>query len=157
MRTAALVIVLSLVVSLFACSAAPGNDATPFGPDESGGALAGDTCHNGYYTKPTTDGVYYVSDFGCSLAADGTHYTDPGDNCIPGCLSHAQQTICAGLSGPACENKVTWYTADAARFGCMGRVQVTNPANGKSAVLLVLDYGPGCRVEDGVSLSLIHI
>lgn len=141
---------LSLVA---ACSSAP----TDAPADDSNNALAGDTCTHGYYTKPAADHVYYATDFGCSIAPDGSHFSDPTDNCIPGCLARAQQTICAGQSGPACEDTVSWYTADAARFGCMARVQVTNPANGKSAVLLALDYGPGCRVEDGVHHPVVDM
>jgi hypothetical protein len=134
-----------------ACSSAPG--ATSSQDDD----LRGDTCSHGYYTKPATGGVYYATDFGCSVKEDGTHFSDPGDNCIPGCLAQAQQSICAGKSGPACEYAVTWYVADAARLGCMSRVQVTNPANGKSAVMLVLDYGPACRVEDNVSHAVLDM
>ncbi len=155
MRTALIVVLLTLVVSVVACGAAP-DDANAV-PDQGDNALAGDVCTHGYYTKPAADGVYYASDFGCSVKGDGTHFRDPTDNCIPGCLAQAQHTICAGKSGPDCEYAVTWYVADAARFGCMSRVQVTNPANGKSAVLLVLDYGPGCRVEDGVSHAVLDM
>jgi hypothetical protein len=139
-------------VVLVACSSAPQD-----GVDDGSTDLAGQTCSHGYYTKPAADGVYYATDFGCSIAPNGTKFKDPGDNCIPGCLSTAQQSICAGLSGPDCEDKVTWYTADAARFGCMSRVQVKNPSNGKSAVLLVLDYGPGCRVEDNVNHPVLDM
>ena len=71
--------------------------------------------------------------------------------------SQAQKKgICAAAdTGRACEEKVNWYTADGARFGCLARLRVTNPANGKAVVALALDYGPGCSGEARVSKAVL--
>jgi hypothetical protein len=153
MRIQVLSVALVTLGAMLACSAPPGDDGAVGGS----ASISGQTCTNGYYTQPAANGVYYATDFGCSIAADGSHYTDPGDNCIPACLSTAQQSICAGMSGPDCEDAVTWYSADAARFGCMARLRVTNPANGKVAILAALDYGPGCSVEDNVDHAVLDM
>jgi hypothetical protein len=59
------------------------------------------------------------------------------------------------MSGPGCEESVTWYTADAARFGCLARLKITNPANGKSVIAVALDYGPACWVENNVNYPVL--
>ncbi|HEY6463936.1 MAG TPA: hypothetical protein VIY73_27390, partial [Polyangiaceae bacterium] len=61
----------------------------------------------------------------------------------------------AGSTGPQCEEAVGWYTADGARFGCLARLRVTNPANGKALIAVALDYGPGCSGENGVSHAVL--
>ncbi|MGH7296769.1 MAG: hypothetical protein ACRELB_17655, partial [Polyangiaceae bacterium] len=115
------------------------------------------SCTGSYGTEPVDDGNYYMSSFGCWVDTSGGIQTDPGDNCIPSCLSKA---IAAGLcppgtAGPACEESINWYTADAARFGCLARLRVTNPANGKKLIAVALDYGPGCSGENKVSHAVL--
>lgn len=100
-------------------------------------------------------GSYYVTSFGCWTDADGESHGDGDDNCVPYCQSGAAaqgrgaeyDALCGGLSGRACEEAVNWYVADSDRFGCMTRLRVTNPANGKAAVVVVLDKGPSCAIE----------
>ncbi len=115
------------------------------------------SCPGSYGTVPSTSGDYYVTAFGCWTDATGGIHTDPGDNCIPYCLAKAKASgLCLpGDTGPDCEERVTWFTADGARFGCLARLKVTNPANGKSVVAVALDYGPGCSVERSVSFPVL--
>ena len=55
------------------------------------------------------------------------------------------QGLCdSSLSGPECEAQIAWFSADADRFGCGGRIRVTNCDNGLSVVLAALDRGPNC-------------
>jgi hypothetical protein len=114
------------------------------------------SCPGSYGTTRALDGNYYVTEFGCWVDDAGVH-TDPADNCIPSCLKQAQA---AGLcdpngAGPDCEEKLGWYTADGARFGCLQRLRVTNPANGKSLIAIALDYGPGCSGEATVQHAVL--
>jgi hypothetical protein len=111
------------------------------------------TCTGSYGKTISTDGDYYLTSFGCWVDGAGTVHTDPGDNCIPTCLDKAIAAgLCpAGSAGPDCEEAIDWYTADGARFGCLQRLRITNPANGKSVIAVALDYGPGCSVEASVS------
>ncbi len=115
------------------------------------------SCSGSYGTVPVDDGNYYLTSFGCYIDASGNVQTDPGDNCIPSCLSKAIQAgLCpAGSQGPDCEEKITWFTADGARFGCLARLRVTNPANGKSVIAVALDYGPACSVENSVNHAVL--
>jgi hypothetical protein len=115
------------------------------------------SCTGAYGTVAVNDGNYYMSSFGCWVDTAGTVHTDPGDNCIPSCLSKAISAgLCpAGSSGPACEESINWYTADGARFGCLARLRVTNPANGKALVAVALDYGPGCSGENNVQHAVL--
>ena len=93
-----------------------------------------------------------------AAGTQGNVHTDPGDNCIPSCLSQAQSSgLCSGMTGPQCEQSVNWYMADGGRFGCLARVRVTNPKNGKSAVLVALDYGPSCTVENNAGGPVIDM
>ena len=105
------------------------------------------SCSGSYGTTPVNDGNYYITSFGCYVDSSGNVQTDPGDNCIPSCLSKAVSAgLCpAGSSGPACEEAINWYTADGARFGCLARLRVTNPATGKAIVAVALDYGPAMQ------------
>jgi len=138
-------------------------------PDGGGGgggdpiSLPGDeasswSCTGTTGTSYPADGSLYVTSFGCWTDSGGIAHGDGDDNCIPWCMSGASlhgteaeyDALCGGMSGPECERSVNWYTADADRYGCMTRLRVTNPANGKSAVLVVLDRGPACFVEDSV-------
>jgi hypothetical protein len=114
-------------------------------------------CSGSYGTEKAQDGDYYTSAFGCWKDVNGVVHTDPGDNCIPSCLSKA---ISAGLcdkgdDGPTCEERVTWYTADAARFGCLARLRITNPQTGKAVIAVALDFGPSCTVESRVSKAVL--
>ena len=104
-------------------------------------------------TTPAADGRYALTAFGCWVDADGRAHGDRGDNCIPACLAEARR---AGLclpneSGPECERRVTWFTADAARFGCLARVKITEPRSGRAVVAVALDLGPACRVERSIA------
>ena len=76
------------------------------------------SCTGEWGTTPASNGNYYLTEFGCWVDDAGVH-TDPDDNCIPACLAQAQAAgLCASTdTGPQCEERVTWYTADAGRFG----------------------------------------
>ena len=139
----------SLILLLVACSAGTGE------PDGTSAAEVGGVCQGSYGHTKAADGQYFISAFGCWVDAAGGKHGDSGDNCIPACLSQARAAgLCTG-SGKQCEESVTWYVADAARFGCLAHVRVTNPANGKSVIAVALDYGPGCRVENSVSKPVL--
>jgi hypothetical protein len=114
-------------------------------------------CTGSYGKVAVDDGNYFITSFGCYVDASGQVQTDPGDNCIPSCLAQAQAAgLCVpGSTGPECEESVNWYTADAARFGCLARLRITDPASGKSVVAVALDYGPGCSVENSVSHAVL--
>ncbi len=107
------------------------------------------SCPGSYGTEKSTSGDYFITAFGCWADATGAIHTDPGDNCIPYCLAQARSSgLCLpGDTGPQCEERVTWYTADGARFGCLARLRVTNPATGKAVIAVALDYGPACSLE----------
>ena len=117
------------------------------------------SCAGSYGTIPSQDGNYYLSSFGCWVDTDGGTHTDPGDNCIPGCLSQAKAAglcLCEATdTGPECENRVNWFTADGARFGCLQRLRVTNPANGKALIAVALDFGPACAGEATVQHAVL--
>lgn len=115
------------------------------------------SCSGPYGTERALDGDYYISAFGCWLDAAGVEHTDPGDNCIPSCLAQAKRAgLCdASDSGRQCEERLNWFTADAARFGCLTRMRVTNPRNGKALIAIALDYGPGCPGERRVSKAVL--
>lgn len=89
--------------------------------------------------------LFSTSWFGCYYDEGGELVQDPSDNCEFACGS---QGLCDdGQSGPECEAGLQWFAADADRFGCGGRVRVTNCANGNQVVLVTLDRGPNCGVE----------
>jgi hypothetical protein len=116
------------------------------------------SCNETWGKTKAENGDYYATAFGCWKDANGVSHSDPGDNCIPACLSQAKSSgLCANLTGPQCEEKVHWYAADAGRFGCLARLRVTNPANGKSVVVVALDYGPNCSVEKQVNHAAIDL
>jgi D-alanyl-D-alanine carboxypeptidase len=116
------------------------------------------SCGGTWGTTKAANGDYYTTAFGCWKDANGTSHQDAGDNCIPACLSQAKSSgLCAGMTGPQCEESVNWYAADAGRFGCLARLRVTNPANGKSVVVVALDYGPNCSIEKQVSHAAIDM
>jgi hypothetical protein len=114
------------------------------------------SCNGSYGTDRALDGDYYLTSFGCWVDPSNTIHTDPGDNCIPSCLN---QAIAAGVcnasdDGPTCEERLNWFTADGARFGCLQRMRVTNPATGHSVIAIALDFGPACSVEATVSKAV---
>jgi len=116
------------------------------------------SCTGAYGTTKASDGDYYVTAFGCWKDAAGVAHGDSGDNCIPSCFAQAKAAgVClAGETGKQCEERVTWFTADAARFGCLAKLKVTNPANGKSVIAIALDFGPSCTaVEDKVQKGVL--
>lgn len=105
------------------------------------------------------NGDYVATAFGCSIGENGEQLNDAGDNCIPACLSALKSsgTCASGMSGPECERAITWFVADRDRFGCGAKVRVTNEANGKSAVLMVIDAGPACWVENEVDTGVLDM
>lgn len=116
------------------------------------------SCTGAYGTTKASDGDYYVTAFGCWTDAQGTLHGDSGDNCIPSCFAQAKAAgVCLpGETGKQCEERVTWFTADAARFGCLAKLKVTNPANGKSVIAIALDFGPSCTsVENKVMKGVL--
>ncbi len=139
------------------CSASYLEASSSSSSSSSGGAATW-SCTGSYGTTKMANGQYYATEFGCYLDSNDVAHQDPGDNCIPACLSQARSSgLCAGMSGPDCEESVAWYAADGARFGCLARLQVTNPQNGKAVVVVALDYGPACSVEDKVSHAAIDL
>jgi hypothetical protein len=116
------------------------------------------SCDGKWGTRKAEDGDYYATAFGCWKDASGTMHQDPGDNCIPACLSQARSSgLCANMTGPTCEATVRWFAADAGRFGCLARLRVSNPENGKSLVVVALDHGPSCAIEKRVSHAAIDL
>ena len=108
------------------------------------------SCTGSYQgTTQPADGKYDLTAFGCWVDASGVKHGDSGDNCIPGCLAKAKSAGLCSTSdaGKACEERVSWYVADAGRFGCLQRVKIVNPSNGRAVVAVALDYGPACWVE----------
>lgn len=89
--------------------------------------------------------LFSTSWFGCYLGDDGEIVQDQSDNCEFAC---GPMGLCdPGASGPECEAGLQWFAADADRYGCGGRVRVTNCDNGNAVVLVTLDRGPNCGVE----------
>ncbi|GAC1351656.1 MAG: hypothetical protein NVSMB1_06760 [Polyangiales bacterium] len=111
------------------------------------------TCPGKLGATKLQSGDYFITSFGGWIDQSGVAHGDTADNCIPTCIDEAKAAgICKpGDSGKACEQRVGWYAADGQRFGCLAHVRVTNPANGKSVVLLALDHGPDCSYENKVS------
>jgi hypothetical protein len=127
------------------------------GDDLCLGTSDGWSCSGSWGTTPSQSGDYFITAFGCWTDSIGDVHTDPYDNCIPGCLDEARAAgVCgAGESGPACEERLNWFVADAGRFGCLARLRITNPATGASVIGIVLDYGPGCSIEQAVSKPVL--
>jgi hypothetical protein len=93
-------------------------------------------------TEIPSNRMYSTSWFGCYREEDGSIYQDPYDNCEFAC---GDQGLCGGNPGPECEADLQWFAADADRYGCGGRIRVTNCDNGQSVVLVTLDRGPNCN------------
>ncbi len=135
-----------------------GSSSSSSSSSSSNGGAASWSCDGSFGTTKMADGEYYATAFGCWADAQGNAHQDPGDNCIPSCLPQAKSSgLCAGMSGPACERATEWFAADAARFGCLARIKVTNPKNGKSVVVVALDNGPSCTLEKKVSHALLDL
>ncbi|MGE0395091.1 MAG: N-acetylmuramoyl-L-alanine amidase [Kofleriaceae bacterium] len=137
--------------------AAPGG-GMPGGGMSGGCELATDapwSCSG--LTGRTTNaaGTYYTTSFGCWVDSNNTPRGDAGDNCIPAC---SLATIgCSGLTGPQCERMHNYYTAGSDRFGCGTKVKVTNPDNNKSVVLISIDRGPNCTIENNVDFWVLDM
>jgi uncharacterized protein YraI len=124
-------------------------------PDDGGSSWS---CTGSFATTKVAGGNYYSTSFGCWVDANGNAHSDSGDNCIPACLAKAKADgLCAGMSGPQCERETNWYAADSGRFGCLTRLKVTSLKNGKSAVVVVLDAGPACWVENKVKAGVLDL
>src|SRR5690242_12242055 len=105
-------------------------------------------CNGLYNTQPSPTGQYVATDFGCS---SNPYFTDPTDTCgSAACIQSAyDEGVCSSSQSHAsCQRAVNWYSIGGARFGCGARLLVTNPQNQKSVVVMVLDNGPSCSVEN---------
>lgn len=107
-------------------------------------------------TEIPSNDIYSTSWFGCYRKTDGTIYKDPYDNCEFAC---GNKGLCAStLTGPECEAELQWFAADADRYGCGGRIRVTNCVNGKQVVLTTLDKGPNCKsVEKPIGAPVLDM
>jgi hypothetical protein len=117
--------------------------------DDSGCSLASDgpwSCSGLTGSSTNASGGYFTTSFGCWVDSSGVPHGDAGDNCLPACP--LSSIGCTGMSGPACERFLNWYVADSDRFGCGTKLEVTNPENGESAVVIVIDRGPNCSIEN---------
>lgn len=136
-----------------ACSSAPGDPAA-----SSASAVGGfPGCSGIFNTNPSPTGAYYATDFGCS---SDPYFTDPGDTCgSAACIQSAyDEGVCTSSQSNAdCQRTVNWYAVGGASYGCGARLQVTNPANGKSVVVMVLDNGPSCAVENDASFWVLDV
>lgn len=129
----------------------------PPAADECMGSGSPWSCSGIQGTAKAADGDYFLSSFGCWIDDHGIPHADPGDNCVPLCLQQAQAAgLCApGDSGPTCERKIQWYTANSGRFGCLQRLRISDPQTGQAVVAVVLDGGPACWVEHKVSKAIL--
>jgi len=94
-------------------------------------------------TEIPPNALYSTSWFGCYFDEGGEIVEDPFDNCEFAC---GNQGLCpAGQSGPECEANLRWFAANVDRYGCGGRIRVTNCANGNAVILTTLDRGPNCN------------
>ena len=116
-------------------------------------------CGDNIGTTLPADNKYILTVFGCWKDNQGTVHQDSGDSCVPGCLKQAHQmSLCPwDADGPACEEYIQYYSTSSYRYPCMTRLQVTNPDNGKSVVVVVIDGGPACWVEDNVNHAVIDV
>ncbi len=114
-------------------------------------------CSGSFNTKPSPNGSYYATDFGCS---SDPAFTDPGDTCgSAACIQSAfDQGLCSsGESDATCQRDVNWYSIGGASYGCGARLKVTNPSNGKSVIVIVLDNGPSCTVENEADYWVLDV
>ena len=147
-------LVASVLISFaVACSSAPA-DSTSAASEATGGFPG---CHGVFNTNPSPTGAYYATDFGCS---SNPYFTDPGDTCgSASCIqsAYAEGVCTSGQSKADCQRAVNWYSVGGKSYGCGARLQVTNPANGKSVVVMVLDDGPSCRVENNAGFWVLDV
>jgi hypothetical protein len=135
------------------CAAPPGDGAASSNAASSG--FPG--CSGLFNENPSPTGAYYATDFGCS---SNPYFTDPGDTCgSASCIQSAfDQGVCSnGESNADCQRAVNWYSVGGASYGCGARLQVTNPSNGKSVVVMVLDNGPSCTVENDANFWVLDV
>jgi hypothetical protein len=132
---------------------------TPPADDVCMGTSATFSCTGSYGTTKAENGDYYITTFGCWTDASGVTHGDPGDNCIPACLSKARSSgLCqSSWSGKTCEEKTNYFVADSGRFGCLQRLRVSNPANGKQVIVVALDAGPACWVEQNAQKAILDV
>jgi hypothetical protein len=150
MRALLLPVVSALLVA--ACS------SNPWGNGTTAGALGGfPGCTGSFNSEPSPTGAYFATDFGCS---SNPYFNDPGDVCgSASCIASAYtEGVCSsGQSHADCQRAVNWYSIGGARYGCGTRLRVTNPNNGKSVVVMVLDNGPSCKVENKVGFWVLDV
>src|SRR5580704_7055215 len=144
---------LAGVLLAVGCASPHGDDAASTQAASSG--FPG--CSGLFNEHPSPSGEYYATDFGCS---SNPYFTDPGDACgSAACIDSAyNEGVCSsGQSNAQCQRAVNWYSVGGASYGCGARLQVTNPANGKSVVVMVLDNGPSCTVENDASYWVLDV
>jgi hypothetical protein len=138
------------------CSSAPSSPSEQAASSQA--AVGGFPGCTGLFNKnPSPTGAYYATDFGCS---SNPYFTDPGDTCgSASCIQSAYDDgVCSsGQSKADCQRAVNWYSVGGASYGCGARLQVTNPANGKSVVVMVLDDGPSCTVENDANFWVLDV
>ena len=140
-----------------ACSSNAGglSDWTSVSSTSAVGGFPG--CSGLYNTHASPTSAYYATDFGCS---SNPYFNDPGDTCgSASCIQSAyDEGVCSsGESHASCQRVVNWYAVGGASYGCGARLQVTNPANGKSVVVMVLDNGPSCTVENNANFWVLDV
>jgi hypothetical protein len=147
--------ILASVCALLAaaCSSSPTDKVTT-----SRAAVGGFSgCSGVFNTNASPTGEYYATDFGCS---SDPPFTDPGDTCgSAACIESAyDEGVCTSSQSHAdCQREVNWYSVGGASYGCGARLQVSNPANGKSVVVMVLDNGPSCTVENEADFWVLDV
>src|SRR5580704_10362623 len=144
---------LAGVLLAVGCASPHGDDAASTQAASSG--FPG--CSGLFNQNPSPTGAYYATDFGCS---SNPYFTDPGDTCgSASCIQSAyDQGVCSGgQSNADCQRAVNWYAVGGASYGCGARLSVTNPANGKSVVVMVLDNGPSCSVENDANFWVLDV
>lgn len=142
----------------FKLGASCGPEAQPE-PDEPQPAGGEWSCDGSTGTTPLASGEYVATSFGCSVLKDGTVISDPGDNCIPACFNQLKASgVCSSnASGATCEKQINWYAADRDRFGCGTKLKVTEPSSGRSAIVMVIDAGPACWVEQQAQTGVVDL
>jgi hypothetical protein len=143
----------AIILLASACSSGP------TGPVATTAAAVGGFpgCSGVFNTNPSPTGAYYATDFGCS---SDPYFTDPGDTCgSAACIQSAyDEGVCTSSQSNAdCQRAVNWYAVGGASYGCGARLQVSNPASGKSVVVMVLDNGPSCTVENDANFWVLDV
>ncbi len=151
LRSSSLVLPLLLVAA--ACSS-----SGSFSDGTSNAAVGGfPGCKGLFNSQPSPTGQYVATDFGCS---SNPYFTDPGDACgSASCIKSAySEGVCsASQSHASCQRAVNWYSIGGARYGCGARLRVTNPKNQKSVIVMVLDDGPSCSVENKANYWVLDV